>query len=196
MITAVDGPGRSAGGEIWGRRWASQALRWPEVTDTTTDVAHCVQCGDQLPVERAELGYTYCTKQACQAMHHRGLTITTVGMNKSADDIIVADADEVRRRGEDGQLARKDTGIGVDYRPVHPRRAGGTQRAAARPAAVRRATRPGPAWTPQQEKLVRLYHDMGLSPRRIAERARENAPRLGITERLAVQILSTPPARG
>jgi hypothetical protein len=32
---------------------------------------------------------------------------------------------------------------------------------------------------------------MGLSPRRIAERARQNVPRLGITERLAVQILST-----
>jgi hypothetical protein len=32
---------------------------------------------------------------------------------------------------------------------------------------------------------------MGLSPRQIAERARENAPKLAITERLAVQILSS-----
>jgi hypothetical protein len=31
---------------------------------------------------------------------------------------------------------------------------------------------------------------MGLSPRRIVERAQQNAPRLGITERLVVQILS------
>jgi hypothetical protein len=36
---------------------------------------------------------------------------------------------------------------------------------------------------------------MGLSPRQIAQRARENAPRLGITERLAVQILSAPAPR-
>ena len=36
---------------------------------------------------------------------------------------------------------------------------------------------------------------MGLSPRQITERARQNAPRLGITERLAVQILSSPPRR-
>jgi hypothetical protein len=58
------------------------------------------------------------------------------------------------------------------------------------------ARSPGRAkWTPQQEKLVRLYHDMGLSPRQIAERAGQNAPRLGVTERLVVQILSSPPRR-
>jgi hypothetical protein len=42
------------------------------------------------------------------------------------------------------------------------------------------------------ELLVRLYHDMGLNPRQIAERARESAPRLAITESLAVRILSAP----
>ena len=31
-----------------------------------------VECGDVLLAERAELGYTYCTKDACQARHHRG----------------------------------------------------------------------------------------------------------------------------
>jgi hypothetical protein len=161
------------------------------VVATTTEGVRCIECGDELPAERAELGYPYCTKKACQAKHHRGLAITTVGMNKSADTVLVADADEVRRRGEDGQLARKDTGIGLDYRPL---RAGERRRAAKRPATPPRpAARP--RWTPQQEKLVRLYHGMGLSPRRIAERARENAPRLGITERLAVQILSSPPSR-
>jgi hypothetical protein len=165
-----------------------------EVEDTTTRIVRCVECGDGLPAERVELGYTYCTKDACQARHHRGLTVTTVGVNKSADAVIVADRDELRRRGEAGEFARKDTGLGLDYRPV------GGGRAAARPSrAVRPATpgRTAPArrWTPQQEKLVRIYHDMGLSPRQIAQRARENAPRLGITERLAVQILSAPAPR-
>ena len=76
----------------------------------------CVECGDALPDERAELGYDYCTKAACQAVRRRGLTITTVGVNKSADAVIVADPDEVRRRGEAGEFGKKDTALGMDYR--------------------------------------------------------------------------------
>jgi hypothetical protein len=143
-----------------------------------------------LSTERAELGYTYCTKPDCQAVRHRGLTITTVGVNKSADAVIVADPDEIRRRGEAGEFGKKDTALGVDYRHSGP--------AGARTTPRRRAparSPGGPRWTPQQEKLVRLYHDMGLSPRQIAERARQNAPRLGVTERLVVQILSSLPRR-
>jgi hypothetical protein len=146
----------------------------------------CVECGDELPSERAELGYAYCTKATCQAVHHRGLTVTTVGVNKSADSILVADGDEIRRRGEAGEFGKKDTGLDLNYRT-------------GRPHVPRQPVRRSPAptrspdrgrWTPQQEKIVRLYHDMGLSPHQIADRARRNAPRLGITERLAVQILS------
>jgi hypothetical protein len=33
---------------------------------------------------------------------------------------------------------------------------------------------------------------MGLSPRQIVERARQNTPRLAVTEALAVRILSSP----
>lgn len=150
----------------------------------------CVECGDALPDERAELGYTYCTETACQALHHRGLAITTVGVNKSADAVIVADPDEVRRRGEAGEFGKKDTALGVDYR--RGVRAG-ARRTAPRPVPPRSPA--GGRWTSVQEKLVRLYHDMGLSPRQIAERARQNAPRLGVTERLAVQILSSLPRR-
>jgi hypothetical protein len=151
-----------------------------------TDRATCVECGEVLPPERIELGYTYCTKAACQAVHYRGLTITTVGVNKSADSIVVADPDEVKRRGEAGEFGKKDTALGLDYRRGAT---GGTrQQATQTPAPVRANTRA--RWTPQQEKIVRLYHDMGLSPRQIAERARQNTPRLGITERLAVQVLS------
>lgn len=161
---------------------------------TTAEVARCIECGDELPAERAELGYAYCTKDTCQARHHRGLTISTVGVNKSADAVVIADPDEVRRRGEAGEFAKKDTGIGMDYRPLPGGRGGGRARAG-QPATPQRAAAPAPRWTPAQEKLVRLYHGMGLGPRQIAARARENAPRLRITERLAVQILSAPPAR-
>ena len=151
----------------------------------------CAECGDVLSDERAELGYTYCTKADCQAVHHRGLMITTVGVNKSADAVIVADPDDVRRRGEAGEFGKKDTALGVDYRCGV---SGGTRRTAPRRPVPARSPAGG-RWTSEQEKLVRLYHDMGLSPRQIAERARQNAPRLGVTERLAVQILSSPPRR-
>src|SRR6185437_14245342 len=109
----------------------------------------------------------------CQAKRHRGLVVTTVGMNKSGDTVLVGDAAEIRERGEAGEFARKDTGLGLDYRPLG---------AGAR--AVRRAPQPTPrrrtarAWTAGQERLVRVYHDMGLNPRQIAERARESAPRV------------------
>ncbi len=163
----------------------------------TTETVRCIECGDELPAGRAELGYAYCTKDACQKKHYRGLRVTVVGTNKGADVLVLGDDEEVQRRGEAGELAIKDTSLGLDYRstgtghsdPPQPK-----QQPSTKPS-----TRPRPAarrpWTPQQEKLVRLYHDMGLSPRGIAERARQAAPRLGITERLAVQILSAPPRR-
>jgi hypothetical protein len=152
----------------------------------------CIECGDELTEERAELGYRYCTKAACQAKHHRGPAVTVVGVNKSADSMLVADSDEIRRRGEAGEFGRKDSGLGLGYRPVAPP-----------PADHGHARRPPPvpvpalrrSWSAQQERIVRLYQDMGLSPRQIVERARVNAPRLGITERLAVQIMSAPRRR-
>jgi len=150
----------------------------------------CVECGNELPDERVELGYRYCTRPACQAVHHRGLLVTTVGVNKSADSIVVADPEEIRRRGEAGEFAKKDTALGLDRRGGATGARGRTVRRPAPAPSPRRAR-----WTPAQEDLVRLYHDMGLDPQRIAERARANAPRLGITERLVVQILSTPRRR-
>ena len=156
--------------------------------------ANCIECGDELPAERAELGYAYCTKDACQAVHHRGLTVTTVGVNKSADSVVVADPDEVRRRGEAGEFGRKDTGLGLGYRGIGGGIGGGRERVARRPS-VPTASPARHRWTAQQEKVVRLYHDMGLGPRQIAERAGRQTPRLGITERLAVQILSAAPRR-
>jgi hypothetical protein len=153
----------------------------------TGEGVRCVECGDELLAERAELGYTYCTKDACQARHHRGLVVTTVGMNKSGDTVIVGDAAEIRARGEAGEFARKDTGLGLDYRPLHV----GLRSVQRTPPSPPRRRSPR-AWTPEQERLVRVYHDMGLSPRQIAERASKNTPRLAITESLAVRILSAP----
>jgi hypothetical protein len=166
-----------------------------EVVDGVTRVMNCIECGDEILEERAQLGYRYCTKAQCQAVHYRGVAITAVGVNKSADSFIVADEAEIRRRGEAGEFAKKDAALGLDYRVRFA--------ASAAPALAQRAARiPEPRtapvrrpWTAEQEKIVRLYHGMGLNPRRIADRARENTPRLHITERLATQIMSALPRR-
>jgi hypothetical protein len=155
----------------------------------------CVECGDRLPDERVELGYEYCTKDACQAKRHRGLRITAIGVNKSSDVFIVADENELGQRADAGELARKDTGLGANYRDL-----GGAPRPPLpRPSP---APRPRPAaapvrrpWSAEQEKIVRLYHDMGLSPAQIVERASRNTPRLQITAGLVTRILSARPPR-
>ncbi len=161
-----------------------------------TQRENCIECGDELVEERAQLGYRYCTKAPCQAVHYRGVAITAVGVNKSADNFIIADEAEIRRRGEAGELAKKDAALGLDYRD---RRA-----VPAAPVPATRAVRipeprtapPPRPWNAEQEKVVRLYHGMGLNPREIADRARKNTPRLRITERLAIQIMSAPPRAG
>jgi hypothetical protein len=178
-----------------GRAGPVQALNGVEVVDGVTRVANCIECGGEILEERAQLGYRYCTRAQCQAVHYRGVAITAIGVNKSADSFIIADEAEFRRHGEAGEFAKKDVALGLDYRvrPTAPAAPAPAQRAARipepRPAPVRRP------WTAEQEKIVRLYHGMGLNPRQIADRARENTPRLHITERLATQIMSALPRR-
>jgi len=162
------------------------------------EALNCVECGGELDAERAQLGYRYCTQATCHARHHRGVVVTAVAVNKSADILIVAEPDEIRRRGEAGEFTKKDSGVGVDFRDpslaadaARSRSPGRAAQAGARPRAPRRAPAP-PRWTREQENIVRLYHDMGLSPSQIARRASDNAPKLAINERLAVQILSAP----
>jgi hypothetical protein len=154
----------------------------------------CVECGDQLPEERAQLGYDYCLKESCHAARFRAVKITAIGVNKSSDVLIVADDEELRRRADAGELAKKDTGLGVGYRDVElPSTPDPPPPSARRPAHRPPATRR--PWTSQQENIVRLYHDMGLSPAQIVERARQNTPRLAINLKLVVQILSATRSR-
>jgi hypothetical protein len=151
----------------------------------------CTECGEVLLEERIELGYDYCTKPECQKRRHRGLKVTTVGVHKSADTLILADDGEIARRGESGELTARDAGIAIDYRAT------GSASRQTRPAAppARPAPPPSrrPRWSRAQEDVVRLYHDMGLRPDQIVERARQNNPRLGVTRALVLAILATPP---
>jgi hypothetical protein len=160
-----------------------------------TATVTCIECGDELLEERAGLGYEYCTKKQCQAAHHRGLTITAVGVNKSADVLLVADEAEIRERGESGEFGKKNTALGIDYRAT------GSGISAAPEARATRAPsshpvpapRRAPGWTPEQERITRLYHGMGLNPRQIVERARASAPRLALTDSLVTKILCSRP---
>lgn len=150
---------------------------------------NCVECGHELLDERAQLGYDYCTRPDCQARRHRGLKVTAIGLNKSADSLIVADDDELRARGEAGEFAKKDTNLGIGYRSIEP---SPVPRPATVPAPRAARTPPKRPWTAEQDRIVRLYHDMGLRPAEIVERAACNTPRLGITTTLVVKILSAP----
>lgn len=157
-------------------------------------VVKCIECGDELLSERAELGYRYCTKEQCQAKHHMGLTITAIGVNKSADTFLIGDQEEIRERAEAGEFGKKDSGLGINYRsaratPDVPAKAPGRSDAVTRRTPARRP------WTREQEKIVRLYNGMGLTPRQIVERARQNTPGLGITETLVTKIMCSPPGK-
>jgi hypothetical protein len=143
----------------------------------------CIGCGEELLEERVELGYRYCLRAACQERYRRGPEVTAVGVNKSGESFVVAEPDEVRRRAEAGEFAPKNTAV-----PTTPAGSAPPARRARPTRPARAAARP---WTPQQENLVRLYHDMGLTPRQIVDRAREAAPRLRLDERLVVRILSS-----
>ncbi|WP_331630610.1 hypothetical protein [Actinomycetospora sp.] len=145
----------------------------------------CVGCGEELLPERVELGYRYCLAPACQERYREGPAVTAVGVNKSGESFVVAEPEDVRRRAESGELAAKNATV-----PPTPASGMPRPRTPSEPhRPVRTPTRP---WTPEQENLVRIYHEMGLSPRGIVERCRSSAPRLGLDERLVVRILSSP----
>jgi hypothetical protein len=154
----------------------------------------CIGCGEELSAERIELGYRYCLAPACQERYRRGPAVTAVGVNKSGEAFVVAEPEDVRRRAEAGELAAKNTVTPpTPARAVPRQRTAPEQRSAADHRPVRTPARP---WSVQQEKLVRVYHEMGLSPREIVERCRSAAPRLGVDERLVVRILSSPRPTG
>jgi hypothetical protein len=150
----------------------------------------CIGCGREIAAERAELGYTYCTAPACQAEYRRGPAVTAVAVNKSGDAYRVAEPDEIAARAAAGEFATKNTGLGTVHEATRHETAPHVPTPRRRPSTPPRRARP--SWTPGQENIVRLYAEMGLSPRQIAERARQNTPRLAVTEALAVRILSSP----
>lgn len=152
----------------------------------------CIECGEELLAERAALGYRYCTRQPCQDRHRGGVTVTAIGLNKSGEHFVVGGAEELTQRAAAGEFGKKNTGLGAltldaagpALPPPQPQPPRTPTRG--RTANSAQALRP---WTDAQERVVRLYRDMGLAPHAILERARRNTPRLALSEALVTRIL-------
>jgi hypothetical protein len=61
----------------------------------------CVTCGDEILLERAELGFKYCTKDRCVGENRQGLTVVEIAQHKSNPEYVIL-------TGERGQQALKD----------------------------------------------------------------------------------------
>jgi hypothetical protein len=150
-------------------------------------MANCITCGSELHPERAKK-YNYCMARECQEKNAKSLTMVAIGMNKAAEEFMILDestrADLAsgkhrdQRRGSFGPPAATPA-------PATRTRARGAD---ARPAR-RSATPPAKPWTRSQEKLALLYNEQGLRPDEIARK-------LGISPRLATQIVLAARNRG
>jgi hypothetical protein len=153
--------------------------------------------------ERAKK-YSYCMAPECQEKNSRGLTMVAIGMNKSADELMVLDertreelasgkfrdqrrgsfgtspatpASQAPRASQDapGPQAAAGSGAASPERPARPAR----QHGSPPPPAPRPARR---AWTQRQERLALLYNEQGLRPDEIAGK-------LGVSTYTATQIV-------
>jgi hypothetical protein len=61
----------------------------------------CVTCGDEILQERAELGFTYCTKAKCVAENREGMTVVEIAQHKSNPEFVILS-------GQRGQQALND----------------------------------------------------------------------------------------
>ena len=152
-------------------------------------MAQCITCGTELHPERAEK-YNYCMAPECQEINAKGLTMVAIGQNKAAEEFLILDE---RAREELANGKYRDQRRGT-FGPTAPRPDGGVGTTAGRPRRPRPRSRwtPPPSrtpWTKSQERLARLYNEQGLRPAEIASK-------LGVSERLAVQIILAVKNRG
>ena len=146
-------------------------------------MVHCVTCGDQLPADRVEWGYEYCVNPGCVEENFKGVRLVEVAVNKSAPQVVAAgEVDDALRKMRDGEYAKKDTSLGAaGHGQAGDRARSGNRSVRRRPAPARTAKR----WTPQQERMVQVFNEMGLRPREMIERA----PHLRLTEKLITEII-------
>ena len=152
-------------------------------------MAQCITCGTELHPERARK-YNYCMAPKCQETNAQGLTMVAIGQNKAAEEFLILD-DQAREEIANGKYRDQRRGT---FGPAAARLDGGTDRSPGRPARPRQRTRWSPPptrtpWTKSQERLALLYHEQRLRPGEIASK-------LGVSERLVVQIILAAKNRG
>ena len=150
-------------------------------------MAQCITCGTELHPERAKK-YSYCMAQECQEINAKGLTMVAIGQNKAAEEFLILD-DRAREELASGKYRDQRRG---SFGPPAPRPDGGGS--ASRPVRPKPRTRWAPAptrtpWTKSQERLALLYNEQGRRPAEIASK-------LGVSERLVVQIILAAKNRG
>jgi hypothetical protein len=87
---------------------------------------HCRNCGGELPAERAELGYDYCTEPECVDACLTGLDVVAVHVNKASDQYVL-------RRHLDIPEDRSTRSVDPGWAPLLARRPERSGRAQARP---------------------------------------------------------------
>jgi hypothetical protein len=147
---------------------------------------NCITCGRELHPERAQK-YTYCTRPECREKNAQGITIVSVGVNKSADQYQVLDEraredlaagkHHDQRRGTYGDVPAESRSTVTGDPPVDRGRHSDPPAGRPRARPPRRRT-----WTAPQEKLALLYHSQGLRPDEIADK-------MGLSRYLVTQIL-------
>jgi len=152
-------------------------------------VAQCITCGTELHPERAQK-YNYCMAQKCQEINAKGLTMLAIGMNKAAEEFVILD-DRARSELAKGKYRPQRRG---SFGPAAPWPDGDSSGSSVRRERPRARPRWSPPltrtpWTKSQERLARLYNEQGLRPAEIAAK-------LGVSQRLAVQIILAAKSRG
>jgi hypothetical protein len=150
-------------------------------------VAQCITCGTELHPERAEK-YNYCMAPKCQEINAKGLTMVAIGQNKAAEEFLILD-EQAREELANGKYRDQRRGT---FGPTAPRHGPGSDSAPARRPRPRTHWAPPPTrtpWTKSQERLALLYNEQGLRPAEIAGK-------LGVSERLVVQIILAAKKRG
>lgn len=157
-------------------------------------MSQCITCGDELHPERAGK-YAYCTKQDCQKQNFLGLTMMSVGVNKSADQFQILD-DHTREELASGKYHDPRRG---SHGPPPRAPATTATNQPARESAPRSTTTPGPSTkrapnlnlrrrpgTTPQQRLAVLYNEQGLRPDEIAQK-------LGLSRYAVTQLILTAP---
>jgi hypothetical protein len=147
-------------------------------------MAQCITCGTELHPERAEK-YNYCMARECQEKNAKGLTMMAIGMNKAAEELMIADERTQAELASGRYHDQRRGSFGTSASAPAPGTAVRDPAPAQRAKPARRAAAPAPAsrpWTDRQERLALLYNEQGLTPDEIAAK-------LGVSRYLATQIV-------